>query len=91
MQDSNKIEQEIKSLNTNLVHLDKKLEKVMFILVGEDLAKEGGIAARVIDLEEKVEKLERMIEKTKFFFMGATVFGGYGVFEFVKNILANLK
>lgn len=90
-ENNNKFEKEIKTLSDQYNSIDRKLEKVMIVLVGEDLSREGGFVSRVISLEEKVDKLERLIDKTKFFFMGATVFGGYGVFELIKNLLANIK
>lgn len=91
MQENNKFEKEIKTLSDQYIAIDRKLEKVMIVLVGEDLSHEGGFVSRVKQLEEQVDVLERLIDKTKFFFIGATVFGGYGIFELIKNLIANIK
>lgn len=82
---------EMKHLQNQLNDLNTKFDKIMNVLVGDDLLNEGGFVKRVQEMEERLDDIEKLWDKVKFFVMGAVVFGGYGLFEFFKNVITKIK
>lgn len=50
----------------NDIHaINNKLDRVMVALMGSELSKDGGLIARIADLEEENEQLKKELESVK--------------------------
>lgn len=67
-------------------NVEKKVDSILVVLVGDELTEEGGYVSRVRVLETRVDILEKQWEKVKYILLGAILFSGYGAFELIKNI-----
>jgi len=77
----------LEKMQAQISNVEKKVDSILVVLVGDELTEEGGYVSRVKVLETRVDAIEKQWEKVKYFIFGAVLFSGYGAFELVKKVL----
>lgn len=85
---------EVGYLKENMSGLDKKVDKILVALSGDELTNEGGYIQRVKDLEEEIvslkdelKNIKDMFAKYKYISYGVSLAALWGGYEAVNKII----
>ena len=66
--------------------LSKDIEAIKTALIGDDYQSEG-LIARLTHIEARLEKLEKLLDRSRFTLLGLTLFAAGGLYEWIKKIV----
>ena len=66
--------------------LAQDIEAIKKALLGDDYSQEG-LIARFSQAEARIERLEKILDRSRFALLGLTLFACGGIYEWLKKIL----
>lgn len=87
-----KLEGQIRLVDTKIDErtrdLNDKIEQVLTVLVGKTLdANDKGYIGRMVEVEDRVDKLEKKWDRTFYIIIGMSLTTGGGLFALVQTLL----
>lgn len=75
-------------LDLQVIEMNKKVDKILALLIGNDLDKSDvGFIGVAIENKKRIGRLEMFKNRFVWILIGVSLGAGYGLREFVKNVL----
>lgn len=75
------------ALEQKVDRMEKVLDEVKIALIGNDYSKTG-LVHTVAEHHQRLNTLERLMERGKWLLIGLSAGSGVGIYEIIKNIVA---
>ena len=84
-----RVESKLNEVEDKVIDIGSKIDKLVSFLKGEDEldTSNKGFISKVHEMEDRIKKLEDLLVRVKWTFIGMGVPAGVGIFEIIKKLL----